>query len=104
MIEPGASSQTSRVLRLSRAARSAGFMGSYNWKDTPQPASSAWANALFGPYTLSGIKTSSPAFKKAISTSTTAASPLGVSVQCRPPSSVTMRCSSVKVVGVPCRP
>ena len=35
---------------------------------------------------------------------TIAASPLGASTVCKPPSSAAMRSSSVKVVGVPCRP
>jgi hypothetical protein len=39
-----------------------------------------------------------------MSTSVIAARPLGTISVCKPPSSVAMRSSSVKLVGVPCSP
>ncbi|MCY1527458.1 hypothetical protein D9M68_625260 [compost metagenome] len=53
---------------------------------------------------MSGISTSSPVLRNANETSEIAASPLGTSRHSVPPSSVARRSSSVKVVGVPCRP
>ena len=43
-------------------------------------------------------------FQQGSATLPMAASPLGTSTQCRPPSSAHKRSSSVKVVGVPCSP
>src|SRR6218665_1155169 len=75
--EPGASSHTSRVAGVMRAAKSAVSSGSYKPWRMPKRASSPLASARLGPGTLSGSSTSWPVSSSASATLATAATPPG---------------------------
>ena len=77
--EPAASSQISRVCGPIMAFSAWASMGSYNRWVMPQRLSSWRASSRLGPYTLAGSSTSSPGLSSAMSTSATAARPLGTS-------------------------